>query len=129
MNQYTKEQLNEKADKMFAYLRKPMPTMDKENEVVQHLMNLGRMMAESGEYKAFAQYNVDSIIHGEIGKSIAQIADSKLTASTLNAYVKAAAKDWNYLVNCFDRINSAAGKMMMAAQVLISYEKAKMNIL
>ena len=113
---------------MFEYLRQPMPTMDNENAVIERLMQLGRMLAESGEYKAAAQYNVDDVVHGEIGQRLFSFESEKLPASTLNTYVKAAAKDWNYLVNAFDRVNSAAGKMIMALQTLISYEKAKMNL-
>ena len=113
---------------MFAYLREPMPTMDNEEAVIKRLMNLGRMLAESGEYKAAAQYKVDEVVHGEIGRALFGLESEKLPASTLNTYIKSAAKDWNYLVNSFDRVNSSAGKMIMALQTLISYEKAKMNL-
>lgn len=129
MRNYSIEFLNEKADKMFDYLRLPAPLMQDEDKVVERLMQLGRMLSESGEYKAVAQYKVDEITQGEIGKAIARIADEKITASTLNAYIKAAGKDWNYLVNVFDRINSAAGKSMMSLQTCISYEKAKMQMI
>ena len=129
MKTYSIEFLNEKADKMFEYLRQPMPSAQDETKIVERLMYLGKMLAESGEYKAAAQYKVDEVIHGEIGKSIFNIADERVTTSTLNMYIKAAAKDWTYLVNAFDRINSAAGKLIMAIQTLLSYEKAKMNIL
>jgi hypothetical protein len=128
MKTYTIEFLNEKCDKMFNYLREPMPSMDNEDAVMKRLSFLGTMLAESGEYKAAAQYMVDDVVHGEIGKAIFRIADERAPASTLNMYVKAAAKDWNYVVNSMDRINSAASKMIMSIQVLISYEKAKMNI-
>jgi hypothetical protein len=129
MKEYTQEFLNDKCDKMFEYLKAQVPSMDKEELVIERLMHLGRMLSESGEYKAVAQYKVDSVIHGEIGRAIAGIATEKISASTLNAYIKAAAKDWNYFVNAFDRINSAAGKQIMALQTVISYEKQKMSIL
>ncbi len=129
MKTYQLEYLQTKSDKMFEYLRLPVPPIQDETKTVEHLMNLGRMLAESGEYKAAAQYQVDSIVHGEIAKAIDTALGDKVSASMANAYVKSAAKDWNYLVNSFDRINSAAGKMIMALQTLISYEKAKMNIL
>lgn len=129
MKEYTLSFLNDKADKMFEYLKAVVPSMQDENGVIDRLMHLGRMLSESGEYKAVAQYKVDSVVHGEIGKAIAGIASEKITASTLNAYIKAAAKDWNYIVNAMDRINSAAGKQIMALQTVISYEKQKMNLL
>ena len=129
MKHYELEFLQEKADKMFAYLREPMPTMDNEEAVIKRLMNLGRMLAESGEYKAGAQNKVDEVVHGEIGRALFGLESEKLPASTLNTYIKAAAKDWNYLVNSFDRVNSAAVKMIMALQTLISYEKEKMKMI
>ena len=129
MKHYELDFLQTKADRMFEYLRQPMPTMDNENLVIERLMQLGRMLAESGEYKAAAQYKVDEVVHGEIGKALFGLESEKLPASTLNTYIKAAAKDWNYLVNAFDRVNSAAGKMIMALQTLISFEKEKMKIL
>lgn len=127
--EYTLDFLNDKADKMFEYLRTPLPDMQNEDLVIKKLMAYGRMLAESGEYKSAAQYKVDDVVHGQIGQAIFKIADEKLTASTINMYIKAAAKDWNYLVNSFDRINSAAGKMLMALQTLISFEKEKMKLL
>ena len=129
MKEYTITYLNEKCDKMFACLQNSKVDMQNEQEILNRCEILNRMIAESGEYKAVAQYKVDDVTQGEIGKAIARIADARITASTLNTYVKSAAKDWNYLVNSFDRINSAAGKQIMNMNVLISYEKTKMNLL
>lgn len=127
MREYSIEFLNDKADKMLAYLREPMPSMSEEDKVADRLMMLGKMLAESGEYKAVAQYRVDEIIHGEIAKAIDTALGDKLSATTINMYVKSACKSWTYLTNAFDRINSAAGKIMMGMQTLISFEKAKIN--
>ena len=128
MKEYSLEFLHDKSDKMHAYLREAPPSMDNEEDVVKRLMHLGRMLSESGEYKAAASYKVDEIVHGQIGKAIDEALSDKLSVSLISQYVKSAAKEWNYLVNSFDRINSAAGKNMMALQVLISFEKSKMNI-
>src|SRR4051812_30789789 len=129
MNIYNKETLNEKTDKMYAYLKQQTPSIQEETSIVERLMMLGKMVAESGEYKSFAQYRVDEIMHGEIAKAIDTALGDKLSATTINMYVKTACKEWNYLVNAFDRINSAAAKQMMAIQTMISYEKQKMAIL
>jgi hypothetical protein len=129
MRAYNKEFLNEKAEKMLTYLSQPTPTAQDEERIVTHLMHLGRMLTESGEYMAYSKYRVDEITHGEIGKAIDTALADKMGASTINAYVKSACKEWNYLVNVFDRINSASGKLIQAVQTLISYEKAKMNLL
>ena len=114
---------------MFEYLRKHLPTIQDESDVMERVNNLNRMLAESGEYKAYASYRVDEVIHGEISKAIDTALGEKVSASIMNQYVKTACKEWNYLTMAFDRINSAAGKQLMAIQTLISYEKAKLNIL
>lgn len=129
MREYSQDFLNDKATKMMDYLKQPSPSMQEEEKVVERLMMLGKMLAESGEYKAVAQYRVDEIIHGEIAKAIDTAMGDKLSATTINMYVKTACKGWTYLVNMYDRINSAAGKMMMAMQTLISYEKSKINMM
>lgn len=129
MKSYEIDFLESKAEKMFTYLRLPMPSMNEADQIIERLMNLGSMLAQSGEYKAASQYRVDEILHGEIGKAIDQAMGDKVSASLLNQYVKSACKEWNYLVNAFDRINSAAAKQMMAIQTCVSYEKAKMNLI
>lgn len=122
---YTLDQLREKSENMFKYLVQPIPQMTDEDKVIERVMHLGRMIAESGEYKSVSQYKVDEMTHGEIGK----LLDRELSPSIMKEYAKAGCKDWNYLVNSFDRINSAAGKQLMALQTLIAFERAKMNII
>lgn len=129
MNNYTIEDLQYKSDKMFEYLRKKLPSIQDETEVMERVNQLNRMLAESGEYKAYAGYHVDEVIHGEIAKAIDKALGDKVSASIMNQYVKTACKEWNYLALAFDRINSAAGKQLMAIQTLISYEKEKLKIL
>ena len=129
MKDYRIDDLQNKSDKMFEYLRKPLPSIQDETEVMERVNNLNRMLAESGEYKAVASYRVDEVVHGEIAKAIDTALGDKVSASIMNQYVKTACKEWNYLTMAFDRINSAAGKQLMAIQTLISYEKAKLNIL
>lgn len=129
MKDYRIDELQNKSDKMFEYLRKPLPSIQDETEVMERINNLNRMLAESGEYKAVASYRVDEVVHGEISKAIDTALGDKVSASIMNQYVKTACKEWNYLTLAFDRINSAAGKQLMAIQVLLSYEKEKMRIL
>lgn len=129
MTDYTQEFLNKKSDDMFKYLKEPTPSMDQEDKVMNRLMTLGNMVAQSGEYKAVAQYHVDEIIHGEIAKAIDNALGDKVSATTMNLYVKTACKSWNYLVMSFDRINSAAAKIMMGMQTMISYEKEKIKMI
>lgn len=129
MREYTIDFLTEKSNKMHDFLRESPPSMDNEKAVVNRLMHLGRLLSESGEYKAFCVAQMDQAVHGEIAEAIDKALSDKISVSLINQYVKTAAHEWNYLTNSFDRINSAAGKCMMALQVLISLEKAKMNMI
>lgn len=129
MQDYNQEDLQYKSDRMFEYLRKHFKSVQDETEVMERINNLNRMLSESGEYKAYSAYRVDEIVHGEIANAIDTAMGDKLSASTINQYVKTACKEWNYLTLAFDRINSAAGKQLMALQTLISYEKEKLKIL
>lgn len=128
MKEYSIDFLADKEERMHDYLRKAAPSMDDERGVVERLMHLGRMLSESGEYKAACGFKIDEIVNGEIGKAIDTALSDKLSVSLINQYVKTASKYWNYLHASFDRINSAASKQMIALQVLISMEKAKMRL-
>lgn len=128
MKLYSIEELNYKSDKMFEYLRQMLESVSDEEKTFTRLMHLGRMLSESGEYKAACGYQIDTIVHGEIAKAIDTAMGDKVSASIINKYVTTACKEWNYLYNSFDRINSAAAKQMMGIQTMVSYEKSKLNI-
>lgn len=129
MKEYSIDFLTQKEENMHKYLREPIPSMEDEKAVVSRLMYLGNMLSESGEYKAACGFKIDEIVNGEIGKAIDTALNDKISVSLINQYVKSAARHWSYLYNSFDRINSAAGKSMMALQVIISLEKSKMRLI
>lgn len=132
MREYTLEFLNTKAEKMFDYLSRPLPEIGSDgyiDELVSRLNFLNKCMVESGEYKSAAEYKIEVVIDGEIGAKIEEIMDGKLTASTINMWVKTKAKDWNRLKNAFDRINSASVHQIDAIRTILSWEKAKANLI
>jgi hypothetical protein len=132
MREYTLEFLTNKAEAMLDYLAKPMPKNDNpdfHNDLIAKLDNLNIAMTQSGEYKTAAQYKIDCVIDNEIGIKINEIMDGKLATSTINMWVKSKAKDWNQLANAFDRINSSAVHQIDAIRSLLSWEKAKLNLL
>ena len=76
-----------------------------------------------------SEYKIEVVIDGEIGSKIEEIMDGKLTASTINMWVKTKAKDWNRLKNAFDRINSGSVHQIDAIRTILSWEKAKINLI
>ena len=68
-------------------------------------------------------------IHSETMKVIREGFIDKMSITTINNLIKALAKDDNYLVNQFDRINSAAAKQLAGLITILSYRKAEMQII
>jgi predicted metalloendopeptidase len=127
MNRFTKEQLSEKAEKMQSYLSEQYA--NEPNDLLQRLEYLTLMVSQSGKMLADSKYYQDEIVNGAILEAIKKAYEEKLSASTINLFVKSAAKDFNYLVNWISEINHSAGKQIDALRTIISYRKSEMNIL
>lgn len=122
-----REQLAEKAQAMqsFLELRTPNDPM----AMLERADDLGILIAKSGHYLAQAKYLQDQVINGAIMEAIQRAYEERLSASTINKFVSTAAKDLNYLVTWFDRINSAAVHQLDGIRSAISYRKAEMNLI
>jgi hypothetical protein len=127
MNRFSKEQLTDKASKMQAYLSEQYA--NEPNDLLQRLEYLTLMVSQSGKMLADSKYFQDEIINGAILEALKKAYEEKLSASTINLFVKSAAKDYNYLVNWIYEINHSAGKQIDALRTIISYRKSEMNIL
>ena len=123
----TIEQLTEKAEKMAAYLDKPYKS--DADDLLERMSTLSVLMAQSGQCLADAKYYQDAIVNGAIMDALQRAYEERLSPSTINKFVMTAAKDQNYLVNRFDRINASAVHLLDAVRTAISYEKSKMNLL
>ena len=119
------EKYNEHYQRMIKYLEQPMP---KEiEELIERLNNLTILMTRSGQYLTECQYKIDEVVDIECKVNL-ELLD-KYSASTFNMMIKAKAKDWNRLKTGFERCNSASVHQIDAIRTLISFEKAKMQIL
>ena len=98
-------------------------------QLLERVELLAILVAQSGQCLADAKYHQDCVINGEIGQAIDRYLTDKLSASTINQYVKTAAKDYNYLVNWLDRINATATHQLDALRTIISYRKTEFNTL
>ena len=122
----TKEQLTESATKMQSYLEKRAG--GEPNDLIDRAENLAILIAKSGQCLASAKYLQDTVVNGAIMEALQKAYEERLSPSTINKFVVTAAKDFNYLVNWFDRINATATHQLDAIRTIISYRKSEMNL-
>ena len=119
--------LQNKADKMNQYLQdKPS---DEPNDIIERINLLSVLISQSGECLAAANYYKDTLIHSEIMKIMREGMVDRLSATALNKLVNALAKDESFLVNQFDRINSAAVHQLDGLRSVLSYRKTEFSTL
>jgi len=123
----SKELLQPKADAMNAYLQEK--ANDEPHDIIERINNLSILISQSGEYLAAANYYKDTLIHSEIMKIMREGMVDRLSATALNKLVNALAKDESFLVNQFDRINSAGVHQMDALRSVLSYRKTEFSSL
>ena len=122
----TQDELRAKAERMQAYLeQKPG---NEPSDLIARAENLAVLMAQSGQCLADAKYVQDQVINGTILESLQKAYEERLSPSTINLFVKTAAKEWNYLANWFDRINASATHQLDGIRSILSYRKAEMNL-
>jgi hypothetical protein len=119
------DKYNDHYGRMLKYLEKPLerdfePLMDR-------LEKLGILLTKAGEYMVECQFKIDEVIDIECQVNI-ELLD-KYSASTFNMMIKAKAKDWTRLKLGFERCCSSAVHQIDYIRTIISFEKAKMNIL
>lgn len=122
----SKEELMDKSEKFQAYLEKKVGS--EPNDLIDRCEMLSILIAQSGQCLANAKYLQDQVINGTIMEALKNSYEERLSASTINQYVKSTAKEYNYLVNWLDRINSTATHQLDSIRTLISYRKAEMNL-
>jgi len=111
--------------RMLNYLSE-QPNPNDYEYLLGRLGKLGILLAKSGEYLTECQYQIDSVIDIECKVNI-ELLD-KFSASTFNMMVKAKARDWTRLKTGFEKCNSTAVHQIDAIRSMLSFEKAKMNL-
>lgn len=114
-----------KYEAMLKFLEQPL---NKEYDALMSRMeHLGILLARAGDYMTEAAYKIDEVVDIECQVNL-ELLD-KYSASTFNMMVKAKAKDWNKLKLGFERCCSSAVHQIDAIRTILSFEKAKMNLL
>lgn len=73
--------------------------------VQQRFDDLGVYMARSGKLKADAEWHYNSLIESAIIEALKKGYEEKLSASTINKFVEAAARNYKFLLTWADRVN------------------------
>lgn len=123
----TNEELKTKAQRFQSFLETRHG--QEPEQLLERMELLAILVAQSGQCLAEAKLHQDQVINGAIGEAIDRALTDKLSASTINQYVKSAAKEYNYMVNWLDRINATATHQLDALRTIISYRKAEFQSL
>lgn len=126
-NVLSQQMLHDKARDMQLFLEEKYAT--EANDIMKRMGVMQILIAESGRCLADAKWYQDKIINGAIMESLKKAYEEKLSPSTINKFVTTAARDYNYLVNVFDRINATATHQNDSLRSLLSYKKAEMQML
>jgi hypothetical protein len=119
------EQLQTRYQNMTKFLEQPL---NKEYDaLITRMEHLGILLARAGEYMTEASYRIDEVVDIECKVNI-ELLD-KYSASTFNMMIKAKAKDWNKMKLGFERCCSSAVHQIDAIRTILSFEKAKMNLI
>ena len=119
------EQLQTRYENMTKFLEQPL---NKEYDaLITRMEHLGILLARAGEYMTEAAYRIDEVVDIECKVNI-ELLD-KYSASTFNMMIKAKAKDWNKMKLGFERCCSASVHQIDAIRTILSFEKAKMNLI
>ena len=122
-----KEELQPKADKMMAFIQKPVGS--EPNDLIERIEMLSILISQSGECLAAAKYYQDMTVSSSIMAVIKDGYSDKLGISVLNKFVASLAKEENFLVNQFDRINSSGTHQLDGLRSILSYRKTEFSTL
>lgn len=119
----SKEQLQKKVIQMNDFLQQKNGN-DEPASMMERMELLEILISQSGEYLADAKYYQDEIINGAVIDSLKKSLEEKLSATTINLFVKTSAKEWNHIVNSLERINASATHQHGGLRTRISFLKA-----
>lgn len=121
------QDLHVKAENMQNFLEEKYDSRDAE-KLIKRMEVLQILIAESGRCLADAKWYQDKMINSSIMESIKRAYEEKLSPSTINKFVATSAKEYNYLVNVFDRINASATHQNDSLRSILSYRKSEMQL-
>ena len=122
----TIEHLKTKAEEMSVSLSSRIGS--EPHDILVRLEELNMMLADSSLCLANARYLQDNTINDAIISVLNDEVMSKASASIVNQFIKSKAKEINYIVNLFDRINSTIVHQIDSLRSILSFQKATMSL-
>lgn len=123
----TPAELKETSEKMQKYLEEKPGS--EPNDLIDRAENLAVLIAKSGSCLADAKYLLDQRKNDSITLALKEAMAGDWSVTIIHKKIDALCREENYLVNQFDRINSAAVHQLDGIRTLISYRKAEMNLM
>lgn len=118
--------MKEKIEAFNRFLEQRMP--ESEEGLITRLDHLQVLLAQSGSLLAEAKSLQEAEILNATKAVVSDPEYAGMGLSILRDYIKARCKDLNWNVNQLDRINSTAGKQIMAIQTVLSFRKMQMQL-
>lgn len=87
------------------------------------LVMVGQHMARSGVLLAHSEWHYSEMYNGAVMTSIKKMAETNMSTSTVNEYIKSLCKDYKVLVTMADRVNRSCVHCADALRSIISFAK------
>lgn len=98
----------------------PSSCVQRAEETLVYLSITGKMLAD-------AKYHYNQLVGSAILAALKEQASDRMTASTLNNYVKSLARDYQYLCDRVERLNASCTHSIDLLRTLISKHKEEMR--
>lgn len=88
------------------FLEEPY-SADLPEQVQSRFDSLAAYMARSGKIKADAEWHYNELVESSVFDALKKGLEEQLSASTLNKFIEAAARNYKFLLTWADRVNRA----------------------
>lgn len=93
---------------------------DNPAQVQDRFDSLGAYMARSGKLKADAEWHYHQLIESSIMDALKKGYEERLSSSTINKFVEAAARNYKFLFTWADRVNMSCTHMLDGMRSVMS---------
>lgn len=113
------DQIQKELDEMQAFLEADY-SADVPGHVQARFDSLGAYMARSGKIKADAEFHYNSVVESTIMEALKKGYEDRLSPSTINKFVEAAARNYKFLVTWADRCNRSCTHQLEGMRSVMS---------
>lgn len=102
-------------------------TADNTAALSSRLILLTQHMSRSGKLKADAEHHYHKVYTGSVMSSLKSLAESSMSVSMVNEYVKSMCGSYKHLITWADRVNRSCTHQIDSIRTLISFAKSEIN--